>query len=135
MPTFHPAIRSPNSAIAHLNLGDCYRLLGRYADAKKEFDIALSRDSSLAAAHYDLGLMFLTAPTIPGYTADSQVSTAIKELETYRTMRGPKPLPGVQDDIDDLIARAKAKQAELKQTPAAAAPAATPPASAPPTKK
>ena len=79
--------------------------------------------------------MFLTAPTIPGYTADSQVSTAIKELETYRTMRGPKPLPGVQDDIDDLIARAKAKQAELKQTPAAAAPAATPPASAPPTKK
>jgi len=135
-PVLESATRfAPNSAIAHLNLGDCYRLLGRYADAKKEFDIALSRDSSLAAAHYDLGLMFLTAPTIPGYTADSQVSTAIKELETYRTMRGPKPLPGVQDDIDDLIARAKAKQAELKQTPAAAAPAATPPASAPPTKK
>ena len=36
-------------------------------------------------------------------------------------MRGPKAPPGVQDDIDDLIARAKAKQAELKQTPAAAA--------------
>lgn len=136
-PVLESATRfAPNSAIAHLNLGDCYRLLGRYADAKKEFDIALSRDSSLAAAHYDLGLMFLTAPTIPGYTADSQVSTAIKELETYRTMRGPKALPGVQDDIDDLIARAKAKQAELKQTPAAAAaPAAAPPASAAPAKK
>ena len=84
--------------------------------------------------------MFLTAPTIPGYTADGQVSTAIKELETYRTMRGPKAPPGVQDDIDDLIARAKAKQAELKQTPAAAA-AAPPPAAtsaakpAPATKK
>ena len=50
---------------------------------------------------------------------------------------GPKPPPGVQDDIDDLIARAKAKQAELKQTPAAAAPppAAKPAASAPATKK
>lgn len=128
MPVLESATRfAPNNAIAHLNLGDSYRLLGRYADAKKEFDLALSRDSSLAAAHYDLGLMYLTAPTVPGNTADSQVSTAIKELETYRTMRGPKALPGVQDDIDDLIARAKAKQAELKQVPAAgAAPAGAP---------
>ena len=129
LPVLESATRfAPNNALAHLNLGDCYRLLGRYADAKKEFDLALSKDSSLAAAHYDLGLMYLTPPTIPGNSPDSQVSTAIKELETYRTMRGPKPPPGVQDDIDDLIARAKAKQAELKQTPAAAAP---PPAAAP----
>lgn len=146
MPVLESATRfAPNNAIAHLNLGDCYRLLGRYADAKKEFDLALSRDSSLAAAHYDLGLMYLTAPTIPGNSPDSQVSTALKELETYRTMRGPKPPPGVQDDIDDLIARAKAKQAELKQTPAApppgakpassAAPGASAPPAAPPNKK
>jgi tetratricopeptide (TPR) repeat protein len=123
---------APNNALAHLNLGDAYRLLGRYADAKKEFELALSKDSSLATAHYDLGLMFLTAPTIPGYSADQQVSTAIKELQSYRTMRGPKAPPGVQDDIDDLIQRANAKQAELKQTPApAAAPAAKPGAPAP----
>lgn len=140
-PVLESAVRfAPKNAIAHLNLGDCYRLLGRYADAKKEFDLALSHDSSLTAAHYDLGLMYLTAPTIPGNTADSQVATAIKELETYRTMRGPKPPPGVQDDIDDLIARAKAKQAELKQTPAASAPpsstgAAKPAADAPASKK
>lgn len=127
-PVLESATRfAPNNAIAHLNLGDCYRLLGKYAEAKKEFDLALARDSSLAAAHYDLGLMYLTAPTIPGNSADSQVATAIKELETYKTMRGPKPPPGVQDDIDDLITRAKAKQAELKQTPAAApAPAPAP---------
>ncbi len=143
LPVLESATRfAPNNAIAHLNLGDAYRLLGRYADAKKEFDLALSKDSSLAAAHYDLGLMFLTAPTIPGNSADSQVSTAIKELETYKTMRGPKAPPGVQDDIDDLISRAKAKQAELKQTPAAPATPAKPaasasaePAAAPATKK
>lgn len=129
LPVLESATRfSPNHAIAHLNLGDCYRLLGKYGDAKREFELALSRDSSLAAAHYDLGLMFLSAPSIPGYSADTQVTTAIKELETYRTMRGPKPAPGVQDDIDDLIARAKAKQAELKQTPA-------PPAGGAPAKK
>jgi tetratricopeptide (TPR) repeat protein len=132
MPVLESATRfAPNNALAHLNLGDCYRLQGRYADAKKEFDIALSHDSSLAAAHYDLGLMYLTAPTIPGNSADSQVTTAIKELVTYRTMRGPKAPPGVQDDIDDLIARAKAKQAELKQTPAPGA-APAPAAAAPP---
>lgn len=119
----------PNSSLAHLNLGDAYRLLGRYADAKKEFDQALALDSSLAAAHYDLGLMYLTAESIPGTSADQQVSTAIKELETYKTMRGAKAPPGVNDEIDDLIGRAKAKQAELKNQvaqPAAggAAPAA-----------
>lgn len=126
---------APNNALAHLNLGDAYRLLGKYADAKKEFELALAKDSSLAAAHYDLGLMFLTAPTIPGYSADQQVSTAIKELQSYRTMRGPKPPPGVQDDVDDLIQRANAKQAELKQTPApAAAPAGKPAGNAAPAK-
>ena len=85
-PVLESATRfSPNNALAHLNLGDAYRLLGKYADAKKEFELALSKDSSLAAAHYDLGLMFLTAPTIPGYSADTQVSTAIKELQSYRS--------------------------------------------------
>jgi tetratricopeptide (TPR) repeat protein len=127
---------APNNALAHLNLGDCYRLLQRYPDAKTEFDKALSLDSSLAAAHYDLGLMYLTAQSIPGTSADQQVSTAIKELETYKTMRGPKPPLGVNDEIDDLLNRAKAKQAELKNTvaapPGGAAAGAKPAAAAPP---
>lgn len=113
----------PNVALAHLNLGDAYRLLQRYADAKRSFDQALALDSSLAAAHYNLGLMYLTAQSIPGTSADQQVATAIKELEQYKTMRGPKPPPGVNDEIDDLLNRAKAKQAELKNQ--VAAPAAT----------
>jgi tetratricopeptide (TPR) repeat protein len=129
------AIRfAPNSAIAHLNLGDCYRLLKRPADAKKEFDQALSLDSSLAAAHYDMGLLYLNAESMPGTSADQQVTQAIKEFETYRTMRGPKAPPGVDDQIDDLLNRAKAKQAELKQSvaqPAAAKPAAAPAPAAP----
>jgi len=134
---------APNSALAHLNLGDAYRLLQRYADAKTEFDKALSLDSSLAAVHYDIGLMYLTAQSIPNTNADSQVSTAIKELETYKTMRGAKPPPGVNDEIDDLLNRAKAKQAELKNQvaqpaagaaakPAAAAPGAAPAAAGKP---
>ena len=125
---------APNNALAHLNLGDCYRLLQRYAEAKTEFDKALSLDSSLAAAHYDIGLMYLTAQAIPGTSADNQVSTAIKELETYKTMRGAKAPPGVNDEIDDLLNRAKAKQAELKNTVATppGGAAATPPPAAKP---
>jgi tetratricopeptide (TPR) repeat protein len=131
-PVLESATRfSPNNALAHLNLGDCYRLQGKYNDAKNEFDKALSLDSSLAAVHYDMGLMYLTAPNMPGTSADTQVSTAIKELNTYKTMRGPKAAPGVQDDIDDLINRANAKQAELKQQVSTPAPAAKPAAGAP----
>ncbi|MDB4945247.1 MAG: repeat protein [Labilithrix sp.] len=122
----------PNMSLAHLNLGDCYRLLQRYGEARTEFDKALSLDSSLAAAHYDIGLMYLTAQSIPGTSADQQVSTAIKELETYKTMRGAKAPIGVSDEIDDLLGRAKAKQAELKNqvAPAAGGAAAAPAAGA-----
>ncbi len=127
---------APNNALAHLNLGDTYRLLGRPQDAKKEFDTALSLDSSLAQTHYDLGLLYLFSPNVPGMTADTQVSTAIKELETYKSMRGAKAVPGQTDDADELLSRAKAKQNELKNaaTQGAAAPATSGSGSAAPAK-
>jgi Tfp pilus assembly protein PilF len=135
-PLLESAVKfAPQSALAHLNLGDCYRLLGRVADAKKEFDQALALDSTLAVAHYDMGLMYLYSPSIPGMSATDQIAAAIKELQTYKTMRGPKAAPGVQDDIDDLTARAQAKQNELKQSGGAggaAAPAAKPATATPP---
>jgi tetratricopeptide (TPR) repeat protein len=117
---------APNNALAHLNLGDTYRLLGRPQDAKKEFDTALSLDSSLAQTHYDLGLLYLFSPNVPGMTADTQVSTAIKELETYKSMRGAKSAPGQTDDADELLSRAKAKQNELKNAAPAAGGSAAP---------
>ena len=119
-PVLESATRyAPNSALAHLNLGDAYRLAGRPADAKKELDQALALDSSLAQAHYDLGLMYLFSTNIPGTTAQSQVATAIKELQTYKSMRGAKAPPAngpnkdtAGDDVDQLIARAIQKQNE-----------------------
>jgi Tfp pilus assembly protein PilF len=120
---------SPQNALAHLNLGDAYRLGGRPADAKKEFDTALSLDSSQATAHYDLGLMYLFSPSIPGLTADTQVATAIKEFQTYKSMRGPKAPTGQADDTDELLARAQAKQAEMKNAATTAAAATASPAS------
>ena len=116
-PLLESAVKfAPQSALAHMNLGDCYRLLTRYADAKKELDTSLSYDSSLAAAHYDMGLMYLFAPNFPGMSALDQVAAALRELNTYKTMRGPKPLPGVNDDIDELIAFGTQKQKDLQMS-------------------
>ena len=127
-PLLESAVKyAPASAVAHVNLGDSYRLAGRPAEAKREFETALQQDSSLAVAHYDLGLLYLFSPNIPGFTATDQVATAIKELDTFKTMRG-KPAPGQQDDVEDLLSRAKAKQAELKNPPPVAQPVAPPPA-------
>ncbi|WP_394820604.1 tetratricopeptide repeat protein [Pendulispora albinea] len=129
LPLLEGAVRfGPNNALAHLNLGDAYRLSGRPQDAKKEFDTALSQDSSLAVAHYDLGLLYLFSPNVPGTSADTQVATAIKEFETYRSMRGAKAPPGKDDDVDELLSRAKAKQAEMKNAAATAASASAAPA-------
>jgi Tfp pilus assembly protein PilF len=130
-PLLESAVRfAPNSPLAHLNLGDAYRLGGRIADAKKEFDVALSMDSSLAVVHYDLGLLYLFSASVPGTSASDQIATAIRELGTYKTMRGARAIPGSSDDIDELLSRANAKQAELKAGAAAAA--APPPAPAAP---
>jgi Tfp pilus assembly protein PilF len=130
-PMLESAVRyAPNSALSHLNLGDAYRLGGRIADAKKEFDTALAMDSTLAVAHYDLGLLYLFSQSVPGTSASDQISTAIRELNTYKTMRGARGTPGTNDDIDELLSRANAKLAELKAGVATAAPA--PAASTPP---
>ena len=115
---------APQHPLAHLNLGDCYRLLTRYADAKKELDTALSLDSTLSAAHYDMGLMYLFAPSFPGMSASDQVAAALRELNTYRQMRGPKAPPGVSDDIDELITRATQKQKDMNMAAGGAASAA-----------
>lgn len=119
----------PKNAYAHLNLGDCYRLLQRPEDAKREIDVALTLDSSLTLAHYDLGLLYLFTPKYPGLVPDKQVQTAIDEFEKYKAGQ-PKSGKGEKDDVDELIARAKAKQAELKAPVAAPAPAASAPAPA-----
>ncbi len=123
LPLLESAVRyAPNNALAHLNLGDAYRLSGKPTEAKKEFDTALSMDSSLAVAHYDMGLLYLFSPNVPGMSADAQVATAIRELETYKSMRG-KSAPGATDDVDELLSRAKQKQNELKTPTTAPAPA------------
>jgi tetratricopeptide (TPR) repeat protein len=130
-PLLESAVKyAPENAIAHMNLGDCYRLQQRYADAKRELERSLQLDSTLLGAHYALGLMYLNAPdgqngtrrSFPDLDAKAQVAAAIRELEQYKSMRGVHAPPGTSDDIDDLVARAHDKQNQLNM-PSVATPA------------
>ncbi|MEJ7728802.1 MAG: tetratricopeptide repeat protein [Polyangiaceae bacterium] len=121
LPVLEGAVRfDADNVPAHLNLGDCYRLLGRWADAKREFEWVLAHDASLPQVHYDLGLMYLFAPSIPGMTAKQQIAEAQKSLKKFQELR-KKDVP---DDSDELLNRAKLKEGELTAGAAPAAPAA-----------
>src|SRR5262249_25379052 len=127
LPLLEGAIRyDTDHEAAHLNLGDAYRLLGRYADAKREFEWVLARDASSPQVHYDLGLMYLFAPNVPGLTAKQQITEAQKELKRYQELRKK----GDVDDSDELLNRAKIKEGELQAAAQAAQPAAAPASSA-----
>jgi tetratricopeptide (TPR) repeat protein len=115
-----------NNVVAHLNLGDCYRLAGRIAEAKQQFDWVLAHDTSLPQVHYDLALLYLFAPSIPGMDAKKQVDEAIAAINKYQQLRG-KLGAGQSDDSEELLNRAKQKQADL-QTAASEKAAASAPA-------
>jgi tetratricopeptide (TPR) repeat protein len=131
LPLLESALRyNHDHVIGHLNLGDAYRLLGRAADAKREFDYVAAKDTSLAQVQYSLGLLYLFS-TVPGMDEKAQVESAIAALEKFQQLRG-KPAAGssATDDSDQLLVRAKAKQSEIQAKAAAAA--APPPAPPPP---
>lgn len=126
-PILEGAVRFDNESLpAHLNLGDCYRLLGKYPEAKKEFEWVLAHDSTLPQVHYDLGLLYLFAPSIPGLTAKQQVQEATRELKKYQEVRKK----GEADDSDELLNRAKLKEGDIDAQTKAAQPQPTPPSSA-----
>ncbi|MDI1450873.1 tetratricopeptide repeat protein, partial [Polyangium sp. 6x1] len=120
LPLLEGAVRYDGDNLpAHLALGDTYRLLGRYGDAKREFEWVLARDASMPQVHYDLGLMYLFAPSVPGMSAKQQVAEAIVELKKYQELRRK----GERDDSEELLQRAKLKEGELAAAAAAEAPA------------
>ncbi len=113
---------------AHLVLGDVYRLQSKYAEAKQRFDYVLSKDASLPQVHYNLGLLYLFAPSIQGLTPLQQVDAATASLKKYQDLR-PKDQT---DDSEELLNRAKLKRGELEAAQTAAKPVAPTPPPPPP---
>lgn len=120
--------------IARLSLGDGYRLLGRTAEALKEFEWVLSKEPSLAQVHYNMGLLYLSVETLAGLNKLQTVEKALGEFEKYKQM---KPRSTGPDDTDELINRAKAKKGQIEAEEAEKnapppPPPEPPPAEAPP---
>ncbi|HEY8943387.1 MAG TPA: tetratricopeptide repeat protein, partial [Polyangiaceae bacterium] len=129
-PLLEGALRYQNDhVIAHLNLGDAYRLLGKTAEAKRELEWVAQKDPALHQVHYNLGLLYLFSDNVPGVTPMQSVDRAIDELEQYKKLR-PRQA-GSNDDTDELITRAKTKkgllEAKEEEAKAAAAQPAAPP--------
>jgi tetratricopeptide (TPR) repeat protein len=128
LPLLDGALRyNPDHIVAHLDLGDCYRLSGHIPEAKAQFDWVLAHDTSLPQVHYDLGLLYLFSPTVPGMDVKRQTDEAIAEITRFQQMRG-KLAAGQSDDSEELLNRAKQKQADLQAQSAAKQPVAAPPA-------
>jgi len=75
--------------------------------------------------HYDLGLLYLFSPNVPGMDPKRQADEAIAEINRYQQMRG-KLAAGQSDDSDELLNRAKQKQADLQAQASAKEPANAP---------
>jgi Tfp pilus assembly protein PilF len=104
---------------AHLSLGDAYRLTGQYAAAKQEFEWVKTRDSSIAEVHYNLGLLYMFAPQLPGLTKKKQIVAAIKAFEKYKELKGKA---AEDSDVDELLSQANLKKAEIEALEAASKP-------------
>lgn len=125
-PVIEGALRFDNeNVLAQLLLGDCYRLEGKPAEAKTRFDYVVKRDASLPQVHYNLGLLYLFSPNVPGFTPVQQIDAAKASFTKYQELRPS----GTSDDSDELLNRVKLKRGELEAAAAAAQP--TPPAAAP----
>lgn len=111
IPHLETAIRYDNThLLAHLNLGDAYRLMGKSAEAKQQLEWVAQKDPSLAEPHYDLGLLYLLNPDVPGVNPTQAADKAIEHFEKYKEM---KPRGDGPDDTEELITRAKTKKAMI----------------------
>jgi len=110
-PHLESAIRYDSRNVgAHLQLGDAYSLLGRPDDARRELEWVLKAEPNQAAARYNLGLVFLLGGQLKGVSEAKAVEKAIEHLEAYKA----RAVRGGPDDVEELITRAKTKQAMLK---------------------
>jgi tetratricopeptide (TPR) repeat protein len=135
LPILQKAVQyDPDNLDAHLSLGDAYRLTGDFQKAKQEFDWVRGRNGNLPEVYYNYGLLFLFAPSVPGFNAKSQVQAAIGSFNKYKELKGKG---AEQSDVDELLQRANLKKAELealekaKKTPAVAPKPAAPKPGAP----
>jgi tetratricopeptide (TPR) repeat protein len=101
---------SSNDVAAHLGVAECHRMLGRSADALREYDWVFAKSPGLPEVSYDRGSLLLSALSLRGGSIDAQAAELVADLSRYKSLRPS----GGAEDIDELLNRAKAMQAELR---------------------
>ena len=111
LPMLQTAVRfDADNVDAHLSLGDAYRLTGQFADAKKEFEWVKSKNGNMPQVHYNLGLLYLFAPSIPGMSKKQQVVAAIKAFEKFKELSPTHE----KTDVEELLNQANLKKSEIE---------------------
>ncbi len=103
----------PSNLLVHVNLGDAYRLLGQPKDALEHLQWVARKDPNLAAAHYNLGLVYLFSPSVPGMDEKQTIDAAIASFEQFKKLK-PRTARGGGEDVDELLSRARNKKAIME---------------------
>jgi tetratricopeptide (TPR) repeat protein len=101
---------APQDIYVHLALGDAYRLQGRPGPAIEHLEWVLAADGSIAAAEYNLGLLYLLSAEVPGRSKLEAADKAIHHLSRYEEMSGSGQ-GGAGGDVGALLQRARNKRA------------------------
>jgi tetratricopeptide (TPR) repeat protein len=95
----------------HLNLADAFRATKQWTQAKAAFDKALQMEPNLAQAHFNMGLMYMSAGAeFPNLDEIQSLQAARAEFTRYRGMMGPRlsrddPSEGYLADLNRQIER------------------------------
>lgn len=80
----------PGLAGTKLNYGSALRGMKRYAEAETAYKQVLSDEPQNQDALFNLGILYLDAPSMPGFDAISQKMVAIRYLESYLDTAGAR---------------------------------------------
>jgi tetratricopeptide (TPR) repeat protein len=113
---------APGMRSAHLNLGNAYRGLKRFAEAEKSYTAALTLDMRYADAYFNMGILFFEHQ-VPGLDDEQRLLKAVTNFNQYKLLAGAQLAR--KDPVDQYIAEAKRmieevrrmREEEMKQPP------------------
>lgn len=110
---------APAYVEATINLGNAYKAIGKYDLAEAAFQDALDVDERSAAAHFNLGILYLEAP-VPGYEDIPKLEKAVESFSAYRQIVGSSqasqgPVAAYINEANTAIEREQARQEMLRR--------------------
>ena len=124
-----PAQPYSREQLATLHLGDAYRSLRRWQEAKAAYDRVLASSPNMPEVYFNIGLMYRAAQAeFPGLDQIQALQRSRENFARYRNLMGPRltrddPSEQYLSELDRLISRAQraaeeaAREAERAANP------------------